>query len=170
MSEQSNCQVCGISKSNHNMLHPFQPKIRNRFVDPNELRGSLLPQQDYLLVNANPCQVCNKLPQNHSSDHSYQPKFSPGGSSFSCHSQYAPQKEYQGIVSESYYKGYELLVESKDQIPVEDNQRRYPQNLKEHFPGHPHDHKVGLPGSLTPRKDLDELPGYSLNPHHSNIF
>jgi hypothetical protein len=100
------------------MMHPFQVHIPDRHVLADEFRSNIVPNREYLLVNANPCQLCGLLPQHHTCNHVYQPKFQGACLPAPGHQKYSPQKEYLGIVSESYYKNYELLMEPENQVNV----------------------------------------------------
>jgi len=163
------CEICGLRFARHSMPHPFQPQVTQRAVNPILLRATPLPQTNYLLVDANPCSVCGMVPKNHHGNHNYQNTYQPPGLPGVGHNKYVPQKEVN-VASESYYHGYELLMESKNQIPVEDPTRRPVQNLTQHFPGHPHDHRVGQPGSANPISNQMGIAGYSANPRHSSTF
>uniref|UniRef100_A0A6C0E7X8 Uncharacterized protein n=1 Tax=viral metagenome TaxID=1070528 RepID=A0A6C0E7X8_9ZZZZ len=131
MSINTKCVICGIYRSNHNMPHPFQEHVINKCVSPDEFRCNIIPQNGpgFQLVNSNPCQLCGLPPQHHTCNHAYKPIFQRISLPSITHLKYSPQKEYQGIVSESYYKDYEHLIETKNKtLPKTQFQMQYNNN------------------------------------------
>jgi hypothetical protein len=111
------CAICGISRSHHtyNILHNFQEHILDKHVSAEEFRSNIIPNTNVQIINSNPCRVCGLLPNYHMCNHAYQPTFQGVFLPHINHQSYSPQKEYQGIISKSYYKNYENLIETKTQ-------------------------------------------------------